>query len=104
MPGLLRPDQSKAKGKNKTTELTKDSNGMTALIAAIDAVVTTHKIAVPEVVKAVAHIKRTGLIITNAVRKAKSYICPLYLNQNNNLKEVEEKAFKLERDIQRELI
>jgi hypothetical protein len=64
--------KSKAKGKNKTTELTKDSDGMVALIAAIDAVATTHKITVPEVVKAVARIKRTGLIITNAVRKAKA--------------------------------
>lgn len=26
---------------------------------------------------------------------------PIYLNTNNKLKEIEEKAFKLERDIQR---
>jgi len=29
---------------------------------------------------------------------------PIYLNTNNKLKEVEEKAFKLERDIHGELI
>jgi hypothetical protein len=29
---------------------------------------------------------------------------PIYLNTNNKLKEVEERAFKLERDIQRVVI
>lgn len=61
-------EQLKSKLKNKIKDLTKDSEGMTELLAAIEAVSKTHKIKVPEVIKVVARIKRTGLRIENAIR------------------------------------
>lgn len=63
--------QSRKKAvKAKTKDLTKDSVGIAELITAIDAVAKTHKITVPEVVKQIARIKRTGLEVTTKPRKA----------------------------------
>lgn len=63
--------KSKLIAKGVSKDLTKDSEGIAALADALDAVAKAHKITVPEVIKQISRIKRTGLTITNAVRKAK---------------------------------
>lgn len=62
--------KSKLKAKSGSKDLTKDSEGIAALAAALDEVAKIHKIKIPEVIKQIARIKRSGLVITNAVRKA----------------------------------
>ena len=64
--------KSKLKAKSSSKDLTKDSEGIAALAAALDAVAKVHKIKIPEVIKQIARIKRSGLTITNAVRKVKA--------------------------------
>lgn len=51
----------KSSVKNRVDVLTKDSEGMRELIAALEAVARTHKLKVPEVIKVVSRIKRTRL-------------------------------------------
>lgn len=62
----------KAKQKGTSKVITKDSEGIAALSAALDAVAKAHKITVPNAIRAIARIKRAGLTITNAVRKVKA--------------------------------
>ena len=64
--------KEKAANKSGSKDLTKDSEGIAELVAAIEVVSKAHKIKTPEVIKQIARIKRTGLTITNAVRKAKA--------------------------------
>jgi len=64
--------KSKLKAKSGSKDLTKDSEGVAAVLAALDELDKTHKIKIPEVIKQIARIKRTGLTITNAVRKVKA--------------------------------
>jgi len=64
--------KSKLKAKSGSKDLTKDSEGIAALAAALDAVAKIHKIKIPEVIKQISRIKRSGLTITNAVRKVKA--------------------------------
>ena len=64
--------KSKLKAKSGSKDLTKDSEGIAALAAALDEVAKIHKIKIPEVIKQISRIKRSGLTITNAVRKAKA--------------------------------
>jgi hypothetical protein len=64
--------KSKLKGKAGSKDLTKDSEGIAELAAAIEVVSKAHKIKTPEVIKQIARIKRTGLTITNTVRKVKA--------------------------------
>ena len=53
----------KAKLKGASKVLTKDSEGIAALSAALDAVAKTHKITIPNAIRAIARIKRAGLKI-----------------------------------------
>ena len=64
--------KSKLKAKSGSKDLTKDSEGIAELVAAIEVVSKAHKIKTPEVIKQISRIKRSGLTITNAVRKAKA--------------------------------
>jgi hypothetical protein len=64
--------KSKLKAKSGSKDLTKDSEGIAALAAALDEVAKIHKIKIPEVIKQISRIKRSGLVITNAVRKVKA--------------------------------
>lgn len=64
--------KSKLKAKSGSKDLTKDSEGVDAVLTALDEVSKTHKIKMPELIKQISRIKRTGLTITNAVRKAKA--------------------------------
>lgn len=61
----------KEAGKKKAEKLTKDSEGITEAIAAIESAAKANKSTLAEVIKSIASIKRTGLKIENAVRKAK---------------------------------
>jgi hypothetical protein len=63
--------KKKLKAKSGSKDLSKDSEGVPALVEALDTVAKAHKMTVPEVIKQIARIKRTGLVITNAVRKVK---------------------------------
>ena len=63
--------KSKLKAKAGDKDLTKESEGVAAVLTALDEVAKTHKIKMPELIKQISRIKRTGLTITNAVRKAK---------------------------------
>jgi len=53
----------KAKLKGASKVLTKDSEGIAALAAALDEVAKVHKITVPNAIRAIARIKRAGLKI-----------------------------------------
>ena len=64
--------KSKLKAKSSSKDLTKDSEGVAALAAALDEVAKIHKITMPNAIRAIARIKRAGLTITNTVRKAKA--------------------------------
>lgn len=64
--------KAKAKAAGKAGALTKESEGMAALFAAMDTVARAHGMKVPEVIKNVARIRRTGLKIENAKRPRKS--------------------------------
>ena len=64
--------KSKLKAKSGSKDLTKDSEGIAALAAALDAVAKIHKITMPNAIRAIARIKRAGLTITNTVRKVKA--------------------------------
>ena len=64
--------KEKAANKSGSRDLTKDSEGIAALAAALDEVAKIHKIKIPEVIKQISRIKRSGLVITNAVRKVKA--------------------------------
>ena len=59
----------KSKIVNKTDSITKDSEGIQSLLDAIDSVAKIHKVKVPDVIKVISRIKRTGLTITNRVKK-----------------------------------
>lgn len=58
-------------GKKKAEKLTKDSVGIADAITAIESAAKSNKSTLAEVIKSIASIKRTGLKIENAVRKAK---------------------------------
>ncbi len=57
--------------KTKELILTKESPGIADVIDAIDKAVSANKSSVVEIIKAIARIRRTGLKIENATRKAK---------------------------------
>ena len=63
--------EKKAKLLSKLADLSKDSPGMSALLDVVQTVAETNNVAVAEVIKAVAKLKRTGLKIEKAARKAK---------------------------------
>ncbi|MEI7456924.1 MAG: hypothetical protein WCK93_09390 [Nitrosomonadales bacterium] len=56
---------------DKEVKITKDSAGIAEAISAIENAATENNIAVSEVIKAIARIKRTGLKIEDSARKAK---------------------------------
>lgn len=55
--------------KKSQAELNKDSEGMAALSAAIDAVCVANKASVSDVIMAVARVRRARLIITSSKNK-----------------------------------
>ena len=59
----------KAKLLAKTADLGKESAGMGALLTAVQVVADKNNVAVADVIKAVAKLKRTGLKIENATRQ-----------------------------------
>jgi len=62
----------KEQAKKKSAKLGKESIGIAEAIAAIEAAAKANNSTQAEVIKAIASLKRTGLTITNAVRKAKN--------------------------------
>lgn len=62
----------KAANKKKAAKLTKDSEGIAAAIEAITKAADANKSTLAEVIKTISSLKRTGLKITNAVRKSKA--------------------------------
>ena len=62
----------KEANKKKVGKLTKDSAGIADAIAAITKAADANKSTLAEVIKTIGSIKRTGLTITNAVRKPKA--------------------------------
>ncbi len=56
----------------KLSELSDDSPGMKTLLAAVQSTAESNNVSVAEVITAVARIKRTGLKIDKAVRKART--------------------------------
>ena len=61
----------KAQAKKSENVLTKKSVGVADAITAIEKAAKENKCTLADVIKAVSRIKRTGLKIENAVRKAK---------------------------------
>ena len=61
----------KEAGKKQKAKLTIDSEGVKGAIDAIKLAADANGSTLAEVIKAIASIKRTGLTIANAVRKAK---------------------------------
>lgn len=61
--------ERKAKLLSKLADLSADSKGMQALLTAVQSVADQNNVAVAEVIKAVAKLKRTGLKIEKATRK-----------------------------------
>jgi len=61
--------EKKAKLLAKLADLSKDSPGMSALLDVVQTVAETNNVAVAEVIKAVAKLKRTGLKIETGTRK-----------------------------------
>ena len=61
--------EKKAKLLSKLADLSKDSPGMEALLDVVQTVADNNNVAVSEVIKAVAKLKRTGLKIEKATRK-----------------------------------
>ena len=61
----------KAKLLSKLADLSKESPGMEALLDVVQTVADNNNVAAAEVIKAVAKLKRTGLKIEKATRKAK---------------------------------
>lgn len=55
----------------KLIKLTKDSDGISSVISAIENAAELNQVSVAEIIKAVARFKRTGLKIENSVRKSK---------------------------------
>jgi len=76
----------KAKLLSKLADLSKDSPGMSALLDVVQTVAETNNVAVAEVIKAVAKLKRTGLKIEKAARKAKDPSAPKRTRGPNKLK------------------
>jgi len=62
----------KAKLLSKLADLSAESKGMQALLTAVQSVADQNNVAVPEVIKAVAKLKRTGLKIEIATRKPRT--------------------------------
>jgi hypothetical protein len=60
--------EKKAKLLSKLADLSSESTGMQELLTAVQYVADQNKVAVAEVIKAVAKLKRTGLNIEKAVR------------------------------------
>lgn len=56
---------------DKEVKITKQSAGISDAIAAIENAATANNIAVADVIKAIARIKRTGLKIEDSARKSK---------------------------------
>ena len=76
----------KAKLLSKLADLSKDSPGMSALLDVVQTVADTNKVAVAEVIKAVAKLKRTGLKIEKSTRKSKDPNAPKRTRGPNKLK------------------
>jgi hypothetical protein len=68
--------ERKAKLLSKLADLSADSKGMQALLTAVQSVADQNNVAVAEVIKAVAKLKRTGLKIEKATRKLKDPNAP----------------------------
>jgi asparagine synthetase A len=64
--------EKKAKLLSKLADLSAESNGMQELLKAVQAVADQNNVAVAEVIKAVAKLKRTGLKIEKATRKPRT--------------------------------
>lgn len=64
--------ERKAKLLSKLADLSSESKGMQELLAAVQSVADQNKVAVAEVIKAVAKLKRTGLKIEKSVRKPRT--------------------------------
>jgi hypothetical protein len=62
----------KAKLLSKLADLSAESKGMQALLTAVQSVADQNNVAVAEVIKAVAKLKRTGLKIEKATRKPRT--------------------------------
>ena len=76
----------KAKLLSKLADLSKESPGMEALLDVVQTVADNNNVAVAEVIKAVAKLKRTGLKIEKATRKAKDPSAPKRTRGPNKLK------------------
>jgi len=57
--------------KVKEPKITKESPGVAEAVTAIDNAATQNKTSVGDIIKVISRIKRTGLKIENATRKAK---------------------------------
>lgn len=68
--------ERKAKILAKTADLNADSAGMAALLTTVQTVADDNKVAIADVIKAVAKLKRTGLKIEKATRKPKDPNAP----------------------------
>ena len=66
----------KAKLLSKLADLSSESKGMQALLTAVQSVADQNNVAVAEVIKAVAKLKRTGLKIEKATRTPKDPNAP----------------------------
>ena len=63
--------EKKAKLLSKLSDLSKDSPGMEALLDVVQTVADNNNVAVAEVIRAIAKLKRTGLQIGKAPRKTR---------------------------------
>jgi hypothetical protein len=63
--------KEKALAAPKAIKLTKESAGISTAISAIEDAAKLNEVSVAEVIKAVARIKRSGLIIESSDRKSK---------------------------------
>ena len=80
--------EKKAKLLAKTSDLSADSKGMAALLTAVQSVADDNKVAVADVIKAVAKLKRTGLKIEKATRAPKDPNAPKRTRGPNKPKQV----------------
>jgi cell shape-determining protein MreC len=64
--------EKKAKLLSKLADLSAESKGMQELLKAVQSVADQNDVAVAEVIKAVAKLKRTGLKIEKATRKPRT--------------------------------
>lgn len=78
-------DAQLAKLMSQAADLNADKPGMQSAIKAIENAAAENKVAVADVIKAIAKIKRTGLKIEKATRKAKDPNAPKPVSKVKNI-------------------